>query len=116
MENMKNNRYETLVEATEDLAKRGFTVNFSVNKRGELQQGGGKTYAEHEVKLVEFHRFDGMTNPSDDSIIYAVETNTGEKGTVVDAYGADGSEWTSKFMNEIAQEHYDDDEQQQLDK
>lgn len=104
---MNNNRYSTLAEATNDLRKRGFTHNFSVNKNGMLEEHKGKNYSASQVELVEFHRFDGMTNPSDDSILYAVKTHTGEKGTVIDSYGSDGSEVTSKFMNKVAQKQFD---------
>lgn len=96
-----------MVEATEDLAKRGFTKNFSVGDNGLLHENNDITYPPTEVKLVEFHRFDGMTNPEDDSIIYALETKNGAKGTVVDSYGVDGSEITSKFMSKVAQEHFE---------
>lgn len=48
-----------------------------------------------------------MTNPADDSILYAVETSSGLKGTVVDSYGHDGSEVTSKFMNKVVQKQFD---------
>jgi hypothetical protein len=41
------------------------------------------------------------------SILYAVQTSTGLKGTVVDAYGADGSEVISEFMNQANQKQFD---------
>lgn len=104
---MNNNQYSTLVEAIEDLKKRGFTQNFSVNRFGQLEKNKDTHFLSSEVTLCEFHRFEGITNPSDMSIVYAVETNSGEKGTVVDSYGADGSEIISNFMNKVAQKQYE---------
>ncbi len=97
----------TLSAAYNELRKRGFTHNFSVNKNGQPEGQKGIYFSPTEVDLVEFHRFDGMTNPSDDSILYAVKTASGFKGTVVDSYGYDGSEVTSGFMNKVAQKQFD---------
>jgi len=98
-----NNQYNTMVEAVEELKKRGFSQNMSVNEDGKLALTDGKTFPAEEVTLVEYHRFEGETNPSDSSIVYAVETTSGTKGTVVDSYGAEGSETTSNFMNKAKQ-------------
>lgn len=98
-----NNQYNTMVEAVEALKKRGFSQNMSVNEDGKLALTDGKTFPPDEVTLVEYHRFEGETNPSDSSIVYAVESTSGAKGTVVDSYGAEGSEITSKFMNKVKQ-------------
>jgi hypothetical protein len=104
---MSNNQYSNLATAVNELLKKGFTRNFFINKNGQLEEHKGKCYSSSEVELVEFHRFDGMTNPSDDSILYAVNTSSGEKGIVVDSYGSNGSELTSKFMNKVAQKQFD---------
>ncbi|WP_339737526.1 hypothetical protein [uncultured Sunxiuqinia sp.] len=103
----KNNQYSTLVEALAELAKRGYTHNYRVNRYGQLEESKTVHFLPSEVELHEFHRFEGATNPSDMSIVYAVKTNSEEKGTVVDSYGVDGSEVTSKFMNKIAQRQFD---------
>jgi hypothetical protein len=101
-----NNQYDTLMEALDDLGKKGFTHNFHVSEQG-LSEKKGVYFEPADVKLIEFHRFEGITNPSDMSILYAVETNSGLKGTVVDSYGADGSEEISKFMNNVEQKQFD---------
>ena len=103
----KNNNYDTLVEAIEALRKLGYTHNFSVNQSGMLVEGRKEGYIADEVELHEFHRFEGNTNPSDMSIVYAVQTNSGKRGIVVDSYGVNGSEITSKFMNKVAQKQFD---------
>lgn len=103
----KNNQYSTLVEALKNLGNRGYTHNYRVNRYGQLEENKTVQYLPSEVELHEFHRFEGETNPSDMSIVYAVKTNSGEKGTVVDSYGVDGSEVTSKFMNDIEQRQFE---------
>lgn len=103
-----NNNYETMVEAIEDLKTRGYSHNFNVDSDGVLKEGNSSpTFLPSSVELHELHRFEGATNPSDMSILYAVKTDTGEKGTVVDAFGVDGSEIVSKFMNRVAQKQFE---------
>ncbi len=102
----KNNRYSTLSEAVDKLKEKGYTHNFSISREGLLASENGATFQPTEVELDEFHRFEGISNPSDMSIVYAVSTHPGIRGTVVDAYGADGSELTSAFMNRVKQRQY----------
>ncbi|HYB42610.1 MAG TPA: hypothetical protein VEL75_12605 [Candidatus Methylomirabilis sp.] len=35
----------------------------------------------------EFHRFEGISDPDDMAIVYAVESRSGVKGTLADAFG-----------------------------
>jgi len=103
----KNNQYETMVEALEQLKNKGYTHNFQVNEHGHLVEGEEVSFLPSQVELKEFHRFEGLTNPSDMSILYALETSSGLRGTVVDAYGVSGSETVSNFMNQVNQKQFD---------
>ena len=98
-----NNQENTLYESINRLRKQGYTHDFEIDKEGKMYQINGKTFSAEEVILDETHRFEGMTNPSDSSILYAIHTITGLKGTIVDAYGADGSKAISDFMNQLEQ-------------
>ena len=44
-------------------------------------------YKATELDVVKFYRSEGMSNPDDNTILYVIETTTGEKGHLVDAYG-----------------------------
>ena len=103
-ENYKPVNFE---EAVEQLKKRGFSHNLSINENGQLIEAGKEKFPPSEVKLVEFHRFEGTSDPADMSIVYALETRSGLKGTVVDTYGAEGSETVSEFMNNVEQGQYE---------
>jgi hypothetical protein len=81
--------YETLVDATIDLNKRGYTENLSLE--GDTIQDKDKKIAMHaeDFEIKEFYRFEGATNPSDTSIVYAVESaKFNLKGILINAYGA----------------------------
>ena len=81
------NSYDTLVEALQDLKKRGFTHDFNLEKDRIYCTNLKMYYRPKEFNVLEFYRFEGMSNPDDNAILYAVETSTGDKGVLVDAYG-----------------------------
>jgi len=81
--------YETLVDATNDLLKRGYTANLSLDGDtiGDKAQNIHMTADEFEID--EFYRFEGASNPDDTSIVYAVSSlKYNLKGVLVNAYGA----------------------------
>lgn len=99
-----SNKYGTLSDATEHLLKKGYTYNFQISETGKLTDNKALEFDPDEVILKEVHRFEGISNPADSSILYAVQSRSGEKGIVIDSYGADGSEVTSDFMNKVEQQ------------
>jgi hypothetical protein len=105
---MKNNRYSTLAEATSELKKRGFNANFSVTDSEKLADNEGNEFNPSDVKLIEFHRFEGISNPADSTIVYALETGSNVKGTLVDSFGADSTQAVSEFMKQVEQKPADD--------
>ncbi len=81
--------YDTVTEATEDLQSKGYTIDFDLVENGVSSKELKKEWKAEELEVVEFYRFEGMTNPGDNMILYAIECKDGEKGILVDAYGAD---------------------------
>ena len=66
-----------------NLNSKGFKEQFQLSDQGVKMISSGEVLAPKEVKIVGRYRFDGMTNPDDEAILYAVETNQGLKGTLV---------------------------------
>jgi hypothetical protein len=84
------------------LEAEGYTDQFRVeNKRLQSLTDSKKKYKANEIKAVNFYRYEGITDPDDMSIIYAIETNDGRKGTLVDAYGRYADEETGAFMQDV---------------
>lgn len=38
--------------------------------------------------MIKFYRFAGMSDPDDNMVLNVIETSAGDKGLLVDAYGA----------------------------
>lgn len=87
---MKNNQFSTLSEAVNALTKAGFDRQFNLEDEQLSSPEDSQTYRAQDMKVHSFHRFEGMSNPSDMSIVYALEAPDGSKGTLVGAFGVDG--------------------------
>src|SRR5256885_16980616 len=84
------------------LEQDGYVDQFRVEKdRLQSLTDAKKKYKAKDVKAVNFYRFEGDSNPDDMSILYAIETCDGRKGTLIDAYGNYSDEETGKFLKEI---------------
>lgn len=97
---MKNNSFQTLSEAVNALQARGYESDGYIEKNN--LHVGDKTFKSTEVRISEFHRFEGMTNPSDTSIIYALEAkHETMRCVLINSYGAKASEEISNFIKEV---------------
>lgn len=92
--------FETLSEAMNGLKEKGFTYEFDY-KDSCLMGSGGKEFNASQLKIVEIHRFEGMTSPDDSAILYAIDCSDGSKGLVVDAYGVYADPEKTAFMSDI---------------
>jgi hypothetical protein len=76
------------VDALKDLKSRGFTTDFNMAFDAIECQTTGICLSPSQFEIVEHYRFEGDTNPSDSSVIYAVQSHDGTlKGTLISAYG-----------------------------
>ncbi len=80
--------FETLSEAMEDLKKRGYTYDFLLSYDAIECKALNVRLGAAEFHVDEVHRFEGLNDPDDSSILFAVQASTGLKGLIVDAYGA----------------------------
>ncbi|MCC6411897.1 MAG: hypothetical protein IT270_09570 [Saprospiraceae bacterium] len=90
---------ETLVSVLSSKALSEFDTQFNITDKGLISLSTQKIYQPNQVKVAHFYRFEGESNPDDNSILYAIETNEGEKGTIVDAYGMYSDTLVGDFMN-----------------
>lgn len=99
---MRLNQYTSVAEATNALRKRGFKNDFKLeDKKWMRNLNNNKKYKSKDLSIVEYHRFEGMSNPSDLSIVFAVETHSGDKGTIVSSYGMYADMDLVEFMDKV---------------
>lgn len=99
--------YETMVEALEALKKKGYQYDFNMASNGLESKVDDKAVvlSPAEFEIVEVHRFEGMTNPSDNSILYAIESRGGLKGVLVSAYGVYADALSSEMIEKLDTRH-----------
>lgn len=78
------NNYNSPVDALADLKKRGYDARFEPKPFclycGDLDI---RLHAE-DFNIDEIYRFAGNSDPDDSTVVYAVSSNTGLKGTLID--------------------------------
>jgi len=80
----------------------GYKEDFQVNDKILMTTfDSEKSFTPDEVSIVSFYRFEGVSDPGDNTILYVIETNDGTKGTLVDGYGAYADENVAKFIVEV---------------
>ena len=105
IESIEKVNMQPMVSILNSLTTSGFETQFKVTEQGLLSLTTKKAYQSGEVKVKHFYRFEGESDPSDSSIVYAIEANNGEKGTLVDGYGASSDSQVSDFMEQVEKIH-----------
>lgn len=82
------NSYTSLSEAIKELQKEGFTADFNLCDAGVEHKHKKTIHPASALNVVRYYRFEGASNPEDNVVLYLIETTTGEKGLLLDAYGA----------------------------
>lgn len=99
--NTPDNRYDDMLEAISDLKSRGYNKSFFIRHDGLYCTETKETFKSDKIFIVEFHRFEGATDFEDMSIIYALETDNGLKGTTIDAFGTYADAELGEFLKHV---------------
>ena len=102
---MEKVNMDSLVTVLAEVEKLGFRSQFEVNGKYLVSLKTDKHFLPEEIKISHFYRFEGESNPDDNSIMYAIETNNNEKGTLVDGYGPAADAETATFMRKVTEIH-----------
>ena len=92
--------YDTVSEAVNGLKTRGYDLDFNLSENC-LVCNDNKLNAD-DFEIVETHRFEGDTDPSDEAIVYAIESKKGLKGVLVNGYGISADEMSSEMAQKLS--------------
>ena len=80
--------YDTVTEAVKDLKARGFNIDFNLAFDKLICLEDNSCLNPNEFEIIEVYRFEGESNPSDEDVVYAVESKDGKiKGVITSAFG-----------------------------
>ena len=92
---------ESEAAALEALRAQGFTGSFIVGAGILRLLDGGRVFSPDEVIIRDYQRFEGVSDPDDMSIVYAIESTDGTRGTLVDAFGVYASPAVAAVMERV---------------
>jgi hypothetical protein len=94
-------QYETLTDALKDLQERGYVYNFNLSDDClECKEVDVRLHPE-QFAITEFYRFEGPSDPADNSVVYAIESDQGIKGVLVNAYGVYADSLSADMLNKL---------------
>lgn len=85
----------------ECLNSQGFDKEFTICKSGLKCLDTGEIFQPEDVRILEHQRFEGTSDPDYMAILYIIETKTGLKGTVVNAFGVYADTDLFDFMKKV---------------
>lgn len=97
-----NHNYDTLSEAIDGLKREGYTEDFNLKENCIHCGALGKDILPEHFMIDEVYRFEGMSNPDDSSVVYAISSEKhGLKGILVDAYGVYSSPLSAQMLKKL---------------
>lgn len=94
--------YGTLSETINALKKEGYTIDFNINTEYLVCHHEAMILSPDDFIIDKFFRFEGETNPDDQSILYAISsTKLGKKGVLVNGYGISSDEISDRLISEL---------------
>lgn len=106
MEN--NHKMDTLSECMGFLREKGFKDEFKVENGKMICDKCDTSYSPQQVKINQFYRFEGESDPADMTVLYAIETDDGKKGMITDGFGTYADSAVSDFLKKIEEIHKKD--------
>ena len=91
--------YDTVSGAVNGLKKRGYTMDFNLQENCLVCHED--KFNPEDFEIVEVYRFEGNTDPADEAVVYAIESNKGHKGVLVNGYGPTSDAMSSEMAKKL---------------
>lgn len=95
--------YDTVTEAVQALKARGYTIDFNIAFDKLICAENNICLNPNEFEIVEMHRFEGQSNPSDEDVVYAVDAKSGgHKGIITSAFGLYADPVSAELLKKLS--------------
>jgi hypothetical protein len=91
--------YDTVTEAIKGLKDRGFTVDFNLLENCLVCND--TRFDVNDFEIAELYRFEGDSDPSDEAVVYAIQSVNGMKGVLVNGYGISADALSSEMAKKL---------------
>jgi L-asparaginase/Glu-tRNA(Gln) amidotransferase subunit D len=94
--------YGTLSQAINKLKlEEGYEHDFNLLDEQIELKAKKETFGIQDFDVDKVLRFEGMSNPDDNSILYAITTSKGYKGVLVDGYGISSGQVSKEMIKKL---------------
>ena len=98
--------YGTLSETINGLKKEGYTIDYNIDQEHLVHQEAGMILSPDDFEIDKVFRFEGQTNPDDQSILYAISSpKFGTIGLLVNGYGISSDEILNRLISKLKTHH-----------
>ncbi|WP_130733718.1 hypothetical protein [Flavobacterium sp. J27] len=87
--------YASVAEALNLLKEKGYEYDFNINEH-EIEQNPDHFEIHH------IYRYEGNTNPDDESWVYGIQSKSGRKGVFVNGASSDSSIEVIKILQKLS--------------
>jgi len=94
--------YGTLSETISGLKKDGYSLDFNVRRDRIICDQVNTELSPEDFKIDKVYRFEGASNPDDQSVLYAISSSKFEvKGVLVNGYGISADIVTDAIISKL---------------
>lgn len=95
--------FATVTEAIAWLEARGYTYDFNLDADCITYEGGQKRLDPEDFSIDKVFRFEGMTDPGDENVLYAISSESHNvKGILMNAFGVYSDAVSDKMVRKLA--------------
>lgn len=90
----KTYHYATVIEALKILKEKGYDYDYNINE-SEIVNNPDEFEIEH------LYRYEGETNPDDESMVYGIKSKSGKKGVYVSGFSANSINEAARILIDL---------------
>ncbi len=93
----------TITEIIVRLREKHYTHDFEVvDKKKLVCTGTHESFGPKDLVIEKTFRYEGDSNPDDMAVIYAITSNSGTQGILIDAYGTYANTVIGEFIKKVS--------------
>lgn len=90
-----NYHYTTVLEALEDLKRKGFIDYFNIHHESIVANP-------KDFSIEHVYRYEGDSDPDEESVVYGIVSNTGNKGVFVSGFSANSNNKAAIILEKLS--------------
>lgn len=91
--------YASTSIALKELREKGYTLDFNLEEN--CLACGLEKFAAEDFEIAEVYRYEGDSNPDDESAVYGIVSSSGLKGVLVTGYGTTTGKIATAILNKL---------------